>query len=91
MKLPMFARQVLAVIACIAFLNVPQAGATVYSIDIVFAASGATFGGSGTPSPAFGGVTGFIQTDSALGPLSATDITDWNLLLTNAAGNFDLL
>lgn len=37
-----------------------------------------------------GSVNGFIQTDGKTGALAATDITDWNLLLTEGATSFDL-
>ena len=37
-----------------------------------------------------GSVNGTIQTDGKTGALAATDITDWNLLLTEGATSFDL-
>jgi hypothetical protein len=36
-------------------------------------------------------VSGFIQTDGAIGALSAADITNWNLLLNNGSSSFDLV
>ena len=38
-----------------------------------------------------GNLTGFIQTDGAIGPLSSANITDWNLLLNDGVSTFDLL
>jgi PEP-CTERM motif-containing protein len=37
-----------------------------------------------------GSVNGTIQTDGKIGALAATDITNWNLLLTEGATSFDL-
>lgn len=38
-----------------------------------------------------GGVTGFIQTDGTIGTLSTGNIADWNLLLDDGVGTFNLL
>jgi hypothetical protein len=37
-----------------------------------------------------GSVSGFIQTDGAIGPLATSDIKNWNLLVTDGAASFDL-
>ena len=38
-----------------------------------------------------GSVTGFIETDGAIGVLTAADFVDWNLLLFDGTSNFTLL
>jgi hypothetical protein len=38
-----------------------------------------------------GGVTGFIKTDGTLGALTPVNVTDWNLLLDDGSGTFNLL
>jgi hypothetical protein len=38
-----------------------------------------------------GSVSGFIQTNGAVGTLSAADITNWNLLLNDGSSSFDLV
>ena len=38
-----------------------------------------------------GRVTGFIETDGAIGPLTAADFVDWNLLLFDGTSSFTLL
>lgn len=37
-----------------------------------------------------GGITGFIQTDGTIGLLQQSNITDWNLLLSDGSSTFDL-
>jgi hypothetical protein len=38
-----------------------------------------------------GGVTGFIQTDGTTGILGSANITDWNLVIDDGSGTFNLL
>jgi hypothetical protein len=37
-----------------------------------------------------GSITGFIETDGAMGVLTAADFVDWNLLLSDGTSTFDL-
>jgi hypothetical protein len=67
--------KLLGLVACMALLGTSQAGATTYTVN------------DGTASL---GVTGTITTDGNIGVLSASDITDWNLLLNVSGSSFDL-
>jgi hypothetical protein len=73
-------RLVLAVVVClIAICSVPTrswADGTTYQVNQIVGA---------------GSVTGFIKTDGTIGTLSAANIKDWNLVLTDSASTFDLL
>jgi len=56
--------------------SVCSAGSVTYSVSLSI--------GSGS-------VTGFIETDGTIGPVNTINLLNWNLLLTDSAGSFDLL
>ena len=66
--------KLLTLIACMALFGASEAGATpiVYNIDIVTGANS---------------ITGTITTNGAIGALVTSDISDWNLSISNGLGS----
>jgi hypothetical protein len=69
--------------AAIAVLGAIFSAATVASATPIIYSVDRTIGA--------GSVTGFIETDGAMGVLSAADFVDWNLLLFDGTSTFDLV